>query len=142
MSKTEARKHTLWAAAQEAMAPTDRRGPWTLVLRASTTGAIVAYMPYGIHIPVRGLDERPDDRTQVAARIYAARPDLHAFLHLDELTRVLHQPRTVDIAEAWLTASRLAAYTQAGGNVQAAAARVGEKRPTLAGWLKRHGVKS
>jgi hypothetical protein len=142
MSETEARKHTLFAAAQDATSPTDPRGPWTLVLCARTKGAQVVYAPFAIHIPVRGIDERPDDRTAIAARIYAARPDLHPFLSLDELTRVLSNPKLVNIAEAWEAAARLAALAQTGGNVKAAAALLGEPRSTLDGWLERHGVEA
>lgn len=142
MSETEARKHTLFAAAQDATSPTDPRGPWTLVLCARTKGAAVVYAPFAIHIPVRGIDERPDDRSAIAARIYAARPDLRPFLSLEELTRVLSNPKLVNIAEGWEAAARLAALAQTGGNVKAAAALLGEPRSTLDGWLERHGVEA
>jgi hypothetical protein len=140
ISKAEAQKATLWAAAQDATCSTDPHGPWTLLLRASTKGAIVYYGANALHVPVRGLDEPPDDRADLAARIYHARPDLQPFLDVDALAAIVRDKQVVDVAEAWDAATRLAACVRAKGNKTAAAAAVGVSRPTIIAWVRRHGV--
>lgn len=101
ITKTEAERYVVTAARLEPNPPDGPVTWWPLMLGKHVRDAEVYCGAHAIQVPVRGLDERFEPRAQIAARIYAARPELHAHLRLDALERLLVHARMVDIAEAW-----------------------------------------